>query len=692
MTASGWFGRYRALVCLRLLRAVALVVLGGVQPASKAQAQSVDYGSFDGLFGEPVTNAATGQPQRVSEVPADMDIITQDDIRRSGADNLPDILQFVAGLDVRRYGFAAADVGVRGYNETSNPRLLVLLNGQQVYLDDLGRTQWYTLPVQLAEIRQIEVVKGPNTALFGFNAVSGVINIVTYDPLQDSVNTVTARAGTQEYRSGGAVATLHDGSDRGLRVAVDGFRAREFDGTNVAPGDIPFRDSPKRDAVSLDGRAVLAPEVEAYASAAIVNTRIWEATSSPYFGTDFQRTNWSRVGVSAYTAAGLLNIDAYRNELRYAYLGSVEHVNLQDAVYVLQASDVLKIGSSHVLRAGLDYRMNNAVSSNSLAGHVGYAVVSASLMWAWQVTPAFSVTNAVRVDYFTLSQRGALLAGTGLSPSDYNRRAFTEASFNSGVVWRITPLDTLRLLAARGLQLPSVYDLGLQDHQVYGGQTYVFDGRPNVTAASVLNLELDWDRSLPAIKSTLRVAAFAQRTDNILSNPYEATPVPNGRIVGGFPELLLPAANVGHSSAVGGEIGLRGKLASGLRWSGSYALISTSDHLSINPLDSPQSYQQGTPRHALILQVGDTLGRWEWDVQGRWQSGYIDYGANPVTQTLAPVNVGSFVTLNARVGYEITSRATLSVSASQFNNSHLLQAAAPPVERRVFTTVTLRLD
>ncbi len=123
--------------------------------------QSVDYAGFEQLFDEPVTTSATGKPQRISEVPANMEIITADDIRRSGADNIPDILQFVAGINVRRYGFAAADVGIRGYNETSNPRLLVLLNGQQVYLDDLGRTQWYTLPVTLEEIRQIEIVKGP---------------------------------------------------------------------------------------------------------------------------------------------------------------------------------------------------------------------------------------------------------------------------------------------------------------------------------------------------------------------------------------------------------------------------------------------------------------------------------------------------------------------------------------------------
>ena len=65
--------------------------------APALRAQSVDYSGFEQLFGEPVTTSATGKPQRMSEVPANMEIITADDIRRSGADNIPDILQFVAG-------------------------------------------------------------------------------------------------------------------------------------------------------------------------------------------------------------------------------------------------------------------------------------------------------------------------------------------------------------------------------------------------------------------------------------------------------------------------------------------------------------------------------------------------------------------------------------------------------------------
>lgn len=118
-------------------------------------------------------------------------------IRRSGATNIPDALAHVVGVDVLRWGVSSADVSIRGYDTPYSPRLLVLVNGRQVYLDDWGRTQWDAIPVQMAEIRQIEVVKGPNTALFGFNAAAGVINIITYNPLYDTINTASVNGGTQ---------------------------------------------------------------------------------------------------------------------------------------------------------------------------------------------------------------------------------------------------------------------------------------------------------------------------------------------------------------------------------------------------------------------------------------------------------------------------------------------------------------
>src|ERR1700722_17787528 len=174
--------------------AMAMLTLSVTVPAA---AQSVDYQALEQLFGEPVTTSVTGKPQRATDAPANIEIITQDDIRRSGATTIPDVLQFIPGLDVRRDGFASADVGMRGYNRVANPHLMVLVNGRQVYMPDYGRILWATIPVQLAEIRQIEVIKGPNSALYGFNAVDGVINIITYDPIDDRVNTATAAGGTQ---------------------------------------------------------------------------------------------------------------------------------------------------------------------------------------------------------------------------------------------------------------------------------------------------------------------------------------------------------------------------------------------------------------------------------------------------------------------------------------------------------------
>src|ERR1700757_2875477 len=98
-----------------------------------AAAQSIDYGAFEELFGEPVTTSANGSPQRAADVPADMEIITAEMIRRSGATNIPDVLAHVVGVDVLRWGVSSADVGIRGYDTPYSPRLLVLVHGRQVY-------------------------------------------------------------------------------------------------------------------------------------------------------------------------------------------------------------------------------------------------------------------------------------------------------------------------------------------------------------------------------------------------------------------------------------------------------------------------------------------------------------------------------------------------------------------------------
>ena len=655
------------------------------------RAQVLDQGALEAMFGEPVTTSATGKPQRASEAPANLEIITAEQIRRSGYDNLPDILRLVPGVDVRRYGFASAAVGIRGYNRSFNPRLLVLVNGQQVYLDDFGRTQWYALPVELDEIRQIEVVKGPNSALYGFNAASGVINIVTYDPLRDPVNAATARGGTQEYGALSAVGTARIADWGGVRVSLGGFRSRDFAPVGLPPRDREIRRPPERGSVAVDGRVRVAPGVEVTVNASAVNLRAAEVASTPVSSTGYYRTNSVRAAVAAETGLGLLALNFYRNESRYALSGAFGEGDLHDVLYVAQASDTVKLGADHTVRVGLEYRNSAADSSSNFAGRVGYEVASASLMWDWQIAPSLAATAAGRVDRFTLRQSGPLLAGSGVTAADYRGRALTEPSFNAGLVWHATESDTVRLTVGRGLQLPSLYNLGFQLGLANpSGVSVQFLGSPALRASATYNAELGYDRALLGLRSTVRAAVFAQRTDDVATEPFGVAARVAGRTV------RFIAANTGRSSAVGGELSFRGQAPlgpeSGLRWEASYAYISISDHLAVTP-SALQDFQHGTPTHVVTLGGGYTLGRFELDAHGRWQSRYRDYrdsSATPTVRAISPVEAGNYVQLDARLAYRLTDELTLAFTARQFNVSRLLQSGGPPVERRLFLSATAR--
>ena len=375
------------------------------------------------IFHEPVTTSATGKPQRASDVPANMVIVTQDDIRRSGALTIPDVLQFIPGVDVRRYGLVDSEVGIRGYNQPYNSRLLVLVDGRQVYSDDYGHVNWASIPIQLEEIRQIEVIKGPASALYGFNAVSGVINIVTYDPLRDRVNVATLRGGTQGYLGAAVVGTAGVGDRAGLRISAGGFRANDFAPGAIRAVDAASRENPTLGAFNFDGRIRVAPGVDADNDGSKRDGRSGEKSLQGGFDTAVLRTKSLRAGIAADTAIGLLNLGAYHNGQQLS-IG----VPLPDGfakwvtndVIVAQASDLLKLGADHTLRVGLEYRNNSLTAPGFIRGTIGYEVYAANLMWNWQITPALAMTNAVRIDEMRLRYSGSLAPGTGFTMADYN--------------------------------------------------------------------------------------------------------------------------------------------------------------------------------------------------------------------------------------------------------------------------------
>src|SRR5581483_11856547 len=230
--------------------------------------------------------------------------------------------------------------------------------------------------------------------------------------------------------------------------------------------------------------------------------------------------------------------------------------------------------TAHTLRLGLEYR-NEAVSG--LGPHeVGDRILAGSLMWNWRIAPEVALSNAARIDRLQMTFKDSVLPGMSVKPEENDKGGVTTWSYNGGLVYTPTTLDTVRVLVARGAQAPSVTDLGLQTQYSLGGMLITFAGNPDLRPAVAMNYELDYDRSLPALRSTLRAALYHQDTRDLLASAVNTpfTLTPQGPAAFG--------ANVGSSRAVGGEVELKGQAVNRLRWTASYARISITQHLTID--------------------------------------------------------------------------------------------------------------
>jgi iron complex outermembrane receptor protein len=151
-------------------------------PAAAAPPLATGSESGDTEVYERTVAGASRTSKSAVFAPASVTVLTDEDIRAAGARTLPDVLRRVAGVDVVSMSASDHNVSIRGFNQRLSNRVLVLVNGRSVYQDFLGATLWSGLPISLDDIERIEVIRGPGAALYGANAVVGVINIVTRQP------------------------------------------------------------------------------------------------------------------------------------------------------------------------------------------------------------------------------------------------------------------------------------------------------------------------------------------------------------------------------------------------------------------------------------------------------------------------------------------------------------------------------
>ncbi len=192
------------------LAALIVAVLAGFAVPHPAAAAAEDFTnlSLEELMKVEVTTAAK-TPQTLMHTAAAAFVITQEDIRRSGATNIPQLLRMVPGIDVAQVNASTYAISARGFNGVYATKLLVLIDGRSVYTPLFSGVQWDLQDTMLEDIDRIEIIRGPGGTLWGANAFSGVINVITKSAAETQGGLATARGGNLEdggaIRYGGAV-------------------------------------------------------------------------------------------------------------------------------------------------------------------------------------------------------------------------------------------------------------------------------------------------------------------------------------------------------------------------------------------------------------------------------------------------------------------------------------------------------
>jgi iron complex outermembrane receptor protein len=645
--------------------------------AAAANAQTIDYGSLQTLFGEPVTTSATGSPQRSTEAPADMQIISADEIRRSGETTLPGLLQRVAGIDVLNSSATQSDVSVRGYDQVSSPRLLVLVNGRQVYQDHYGEVIWASIPVQFNEIRQIEVVKGPNCALFGFNAVSGVINIITYNPKYDKVNIVSGSAGLIGQREGDMVATFKLGPSVSVRLSGGGSAQDQWARTGSLPLASAIED-PATAKVNLDMVAQLSPKTDLRIEGAWSNVQGNVVAGYNY---DYNKslTSSGKATLTSETPYGLVQASAYQNQLTAKYpFGAWQNV-----IDVAALQDLFKIGADNTFRISTEYRHNSLNIVETEDGKVSYDVWSGSGMWNWAINKQFTTTIAVRVDDLMLGREGTFPARIPYANNSLWSRDLVEDSENLTLAWRPTAMDTFRLSYARGVETPSLVEFGGVEIPYTPFPHFTLDimGNPFLKPTILTNYEIAYDHDFMVAKFGLRLfhQNLTDLKDGLGTSGISLAPTANtnGAI---FYE------NAANSQEEGAEVTLSGKLWRDLGWHGdaTYTSIHDKYFAGINPVGDYVDYKDTTPNVRGNFGLNWSKGPWETDANLHYMTTYQFY--NMLNGQLAPVP--AHASLDARIAYKLPKGFTVAASGQNLATNRQVQTTGLQAQREAQITLS----
>jgi iron complex outermembrane recepter protein len=175
--------------------------------------------------------------QKLYRTAAAVFVINQEDIRRSGATTMPDLLRMVPGVDVQQIDANAWAISIRGFTSRYANKVLVLIDGRTVYTPSFSGVFWEQIDMPLENIDRIEVIRGPGATVWGANAVNGVISIFTKSSKDTRRALVSVAGGSKLYAQGTAQDGGSIGQEASYRVFGEGFAIGSSAMASGAPAD-----------------------------------------------------------------------------------------------------------------------------------------------------------------------------------------------------------------------------------------------------------------------------------------------------------------------------------------------------------------------------------------------------------------------------------------------------------------------
>jgi iron complex outermembrane receptor protein len=636
----------------------ALLLVAGISAASVSADDGLKPSQLATMGIEQLMNvdisSVSKKDEKLIKAPAAVYVLSNDDIRRSGATSIPEALRLVPGLSVTHVTGNIWAISARGFNGQFANKLLVLIDGRTVYTPLFSGVYWDVQDLPLEDIERIEVIRGPGATLWGANAVNGVINVITKSSSQTKGWLVSAGAGNKER----AFGTLQYGgdlpSDGSYRAYVkyfdrDNFRALDGsdgqDGWQVARGG--FRSdwqTSSDDSFTVQG--------DVYNGSEETKNTLLTSFTSPFYSQspkDTELTGGNVLGRWAHklSADSDMKLQTYYDR---TYRDTSILKETRDTADI-DFQHRIRLSESHDFIYGLGFRnTTDDLSSKSL-----------SVLFNDNSRGDNLFSSFLQDDLTLVPDQLHLVVG-----SKFEHNNYTGAEIQPSVrsYWTINEHNTLWGSVARAVRTPSRGDQGVQFS--LGSTTagtplpgFIYaDGDPGFDSEQLYAYELGY-RSELCPHASIDFSTFYNNYAGLRGVE------PGSPFVDGPPaHLIVPLifSNTINGTIYGFEISTTIKPFDFLTWKTNFSFLQTEINPDKSSLDtSAKSDAWATPQNQLSSWLAFNPAK-------KTEADLIMY----YVDSLRTGNVPSYTRFDARIGYDIS--ATLNASAvvqNLFDNNHL---------------------